>query len=58
MQFKLPSKQFFPKSQADACPDRTFENYPEVFAIVDTSPIFIQKPSRYQVNTTQVRMAV
>jgi hypothetical protein len=39
-------EQFFPKNQADVRPDGTFENYPEVFAIVDASPIFIQEPSR------------
>jgi hypothetical protein len=26
----------------------TVDNYPEVFIIMDPSPIFIQKPSRHQ----------
>jgi hypothetical protein len=42
---QAPLEQLFPKSQADARPDRTFENYPEIVAIVDASPIFIQKSS-------------
>jgi hypothetical protein len=36
-----PLEQSFPKSQADVRPDRTFENYPELFAIVDASFIII-----------------
>jgi hypothetical protein len=41
-------EQFFPKGQADVRPDRIFEKYPEVYVIVDPSPIFSQKPSRHQ----------
>jgi hypothetical protein len=45
---QVPLEQFFPANQANIQCELTFENHPEVFCIVDTSPAFIQRPARHQ----------